>query len=149
MLKKHGGILHKICFLYSNNKHEYDDLYQEIVYQLWKSLPGFKGNCKISTWIYKVALFTALAQLRVKPKEKLFDGQVQSNSGDDDNHDDWEEIELAIKKLNKTDRGLVLLYLENKPYKEMAEIIGISESNVGVRINRIKSKLKKLIHDAR
>jgi len=146
MLKEHAGILRSICFLYSNNKTEFDDLYQDMLYQLWKSLPGFKGNSKLSTWIYKVALFTALAHIRKKPRHKLVRiDHLENVQNDDESTDQWEKIELALKKLNKTERALMLLYLENKPYKEIAEIMGITESNVGVKLNRTKAKLKSLM----
>ena len=128
--------------MYSNSKDEYLDLKQEICYQLAKSFDSFKGDSKLSTWVYKVALFTALAQLRKKQKHLDYVADLPETSLVEDD-DSWQEVIMVIKKLPEVDRSVIFLYLEDRPYKEMADILGISESNIGVKLNRIKKKLKE------
>ncbi len=142
LLRDHAGIIHKLCFMYTNNNEEYKDLKQDISYQLIKSYGQYKGDSKISTWIYKVALFTALTYIKRKPKtyKQLSEVEELASSASEDN--DWSYVLKQIKKLPKTDQSLVFLYLEDKTYSDMAEIMGISETNVGVKLNRIKNKLK-------
>lgn len=145
-LKTHKGILHKVCFTYSNDREEFRDLFQEIMYQLWSSYGKFRGESKISTWMYKVALFTALAHLKKKTKVKLQVTDIIPDLPDepvDEEH--LEKLKAAMQRLPDTDRAVLLLYLEEHSYQEMAEILGISESNVGVKLNRIKVKLRKQI----
>lgn len=143
ILEDNAGIIYKLSFMYANSKEEAEDLQQEIRYQVVKSYDRFKGESKISTWIYKVALFTALSALKSKKREDelLYEQQDITDSQDDEN---WQELIKRTKRLLPVDRSLVFLYLENKSYKEIAEIMGITESNVGVRLNRIKKKLKEM-----
>lgn len=144
LIERHKGILHKICFSYSNSNEEFKDLMQEMLLQLWKSHSGFKGQSSFSTWMYKVALFTALAHVRSK-KPELSSNTIETTSNELDPYaekDELEVLKLAIKSLPGTDRAVLLLYLEDKGYREMSEILGLSESNVGVKLNRIKQKLK-------
>ena len=142
LLKDHEGIIHKLCFMYSDNREEYKDLRQEVSYQLLRSYPGYKGASKLSTWVYKVALFTAMAHIRGKSKAyQSIEGIDMATEQLDD--DDWRLVMEQVKKLPDTDKSLVFLYLEGNSYKEIAEILGITESNVGVKLNRIKNKLKE------
>lgn len=142
LLKDHAGIIHKLSYMYSNTRDEYDDLRQEISYQLVKSYTRFNYESKLSTWVYKVALFTALAFLRTKPKaEQPLDTLPEIAEEIEDNNR-FNEVLAQVKKLPEIDRSLVLLYLEDKSYKEMAEIMGLTESNIGVKLNRIKKKLR-------
>jgi RNA polymerase sigma-70 factor (ECF subfamily) len=143
LLKDHEGIIHKLSFMYTNNSEEYKDLRQEINYQLLKSYDGFMGNSKLSTWVYKVAMFTALAFIRRKPKMHQSLDEVANIEGDTREYDEWSNVLKHIKTLPDIDKSLIFLYLEDKPYKEISDIMGITESNVGVRLNRIKKKLKK------
>lgn len=141
MLRDHTGMIHKLSRMYSNNESEFEDLKQEINYQLIKSYPRFRGESKLSTWVYKVALFTALAQLRKQRADVSFVSEIPERTTPTEDND-WEELLIAIKKLPEIDRSIIFLYLEDRPYKEMAEILGITESNLGVKLNRIKKKLK-------
>ena len=142
LLKEHEGIIHKLCFMYTNNSEEYKDLRQEINYQLIKSYDKFKGNSKLSTWVYKVSMFTALAFIRRKPQAYQSLGEVEDTEGANEEYNEWNNVLTQIKTLPDIDKSLIFLYLEDKPYKEIAEIMGITESNVGVKLNRIKTKLK-------
>ena len=147
-LDKHQGILQKISFVYSRNSVEKEDLCQEIILQLWKSYPSFKRECAFSTWMYRVALNTALS-LTKKPKlfinteeipDSFFDVEYLMNKS--------ESIKIlyqAISYLNKVEKAIILLWLEDKSYKEIADNIGLTVKNISVRLVRIKAKLKELI----
>lgn len=155
MITQNQGIIHKVCNLYCNNGEEREDLYQEIVLQSWKSIGSFKGEAKFTTWLYRVALNTAISALR-KEKRKL---NTESITGADDRSlyiadDSAEEAEKraqinqlfkAIGKLSKVDKALVMLYIDDLRYEEIGEILGISANYVAVKMNRIKSKLKNMM----
>ena len=147
-IEKHQGILHKICFVYANPITDKDDLYQEMVLQLWKSYSSFKGNSKFSTWMYRVALNTAIT-LTKKPKLVLKDVEKHPMSESIEKSMDYsEDVKLlykAISYLNKVEKAIVLLWLEEKSYAEIAETIGITVSNVSVKLTRIKVKLAEII----
>ncbi|HEX6427526.1 MAG TPA: sigma-70 family RNA polymerase sigma factor [Niastella sp.] len=146
LIDQHQGIIHKICRLYRDSKEDREDLFQEIVFQLWKSAPTFEGKAKFSSWMYRIALSTAIAVFRKKKPDVRYmpslpdevDPQIQSDER-------REQFFQALKKLNDADKALITLYLEDLSYQEIAEIIGISESNVGVRLNRIKTKIQQLL----
>ena len=153
IIKEYHPILYKIGRVYTNDD-DFDDLYQEMLIAIWKALKNFRGDSKISTWLYKVALNTALTYQR-KNKFSFFQ---KSNLDEIENipfthvnsaierEASIEALYAAIKQLKSDDRSLVLLYLEEKSYEEMAEILGISTSLVGVKINRVKKKLFKLLN---
>jgi RNA polymerase sigma-70 factor (ECF subfamily) len=152
IISTHQGIILKVCRMYCNDRDDSEDLFQEIVLQLWRSYPAFKADAKVSTWMYRIGLNTAITRLRKNSRKPL----TQSLSIEHQNLKDplpqridieyGEELQTAINMLNKLDKALVMLYLDEKNYKEIAEIIGISESNVGVKINRIKKKLQEIIN---
>ena len=146
---QHQALIHKVCSMYRDTKEDREDLFQEITYQLWKSYPKFQGRSKLSSWIYKISLNTAIATFR-KPKIRILgkgDNLENMKIADVASEDDRKERLLAaIKKLDDVERALVVLYLEEMSYKEIADIIGISENYVGVRLNRIKEKIKKLLN---
>jgi len=150
LIKENEGVIFKVTLVYTFNEEDQKDLYQEIVYQLWKSFDSFRGDAKISTWMYRIALNTAITNLK---KEKRSGKKVPI---DDDllsriDHIDTlmdERIKVLyihIKKLNTIEKGIVLLYLEGKSYDEISTITGFSTTNVGTRLNRIKQKLKSQI----
>ena len=151
LIENNQGIIHKITKIYGNTKDEQNDLFQEIVYQLWKSYDSFKGRAKFSTWMYRVALNTAITIYR---KKKItysnFDEvsfKIKTEEYDSKIEDQLKILYCAIKKLNDIERAMIFLYLENKSGKEIAESIGLSEVNVRVKMNRIKTKLKKIIQN--
>lgn len=148
VLKDNDGIIHKLSYMYSNNREEYKDLRQDICYQIIRSHKRFKGDSKLSTWVYKVSLFTALSFIKKKPKPSQQLDEFNDKVGIEVRYDEWSTIFQQIKKFPELDRSLVFLYLEDKSYKEIAEIIGITESNVGVKLNRIKSKLKNYFKES-
>ena len=149
LITRHNGIIHKICRMYRDGLEDREDLYQEITYQLWKSYPGFKGDAKISTWLYRIALNTAINVSRKKRPKLEFTTELP------DLMDDQPEEELAYRQqklfaalqhLNDGDKAVITLYLEELSYQQIAEIIGITENYVAVKINRIKTKIQTLIN---
>lgn len=147
MIKDHEGIIFKISRAYCDTSVDQKDLYQDIVLQLWKSFDGFRGESKISTWMYRVALNTAFAFLR-KEKRKgqkvsVDHIQIAYEPHDAILEERIKEMYLQIRALGEIERGIMLLLLEGKKYEEIAEITGFSKTAVGTRISRIKEKLKK------
>ena len=152
-LNQHSGILHKICNSYFISPVERQDAFQEMVYQLWKSYPSFKAESKFSTWMYRVALNTAILLVRKNNKriteEELNEAFLEMPKADD-HHQPRETMDLlykAIYTLQEIERGIILLYLDDYSYEEIGTVMGISKSNVSVRLVRIKAKLEeKLKH---
>lgn len=150
LIKANEGIIFKISKVYANNSEEQKDLYQEVVYQLWKSYGSFRNESKVSTWIYRIALNTCLTFVKKENKKgkrvDLDSTMISRIDSTDDHFDDRiQELYRCIKNLNNVEKGIVLLYLEGNSYAEMAKITGFSESNIGTRLNRIKIKLKSQI----
>ena len=149
LIQEHQKIIYKICNSYCNNKNDREDLGQEIVYQLIKSYPAFKPEYKFSTWMYRVALNVAISFYR-KTKNDDRVTLVDQHADYEDNNEQSIHLEnniiilqQFIDELKELDKALMILYLESKSYKEITEIIGISETNVATRISRIKEKLKQ------
>ena len=149
-MDEHQGIVHHISAMYANSLEERDDLSQEIILQLWRSFRSFQDQSKFSTWLYRVALNTAISYLR---KSKKFQWTTLDKADGiaidpiDNLDEDIRYLYQTINKLSKVDRAITMLYLEEYSYEEMAEILGISPVNVGVRINRIKKRLKKIMNN--
>ncbi|MEZ5054722.1 MAG: RNA polymerase sigma factor [Chitinophagales bacterium] len=151
-IKQHQGILHKVCRIYCNTAMEREDLFQEIVLQLWRSFPTFRNESKITTWMYRIALNTAISGLRKKrvPTTELEAVSYQIKDEKEDYLEDkLVQLYKAINYLSDIEKSIVLLYLEDKPYDEIAEIIGISANYVAVKMNRIKEKLRTLLKTER
>ncbi len=151
-LEEHQNIVHKVCRMYTNNQDAHNDLFQEISIQLWKAYAKFRGDSKFSTWMYRVALNTAITLYR-KSKRSIktqdFDTvlfKIESTSYDDTQEEQLKLLYKAVYQLSDIDKALVLLYLEDKNYREIAETMGISEVNARVKINRVKGKLKKILN---
>ncbi|MGK7394313.1 MAG: RNA polymerase sigma factor [Candidatus Cyclobacteriaceae bacterium M3_2C_046] len=141
----HQNLIHKVCHLYRNSKEDREDLFQEIVYQLWKSFPSYQGKAKVTSWMYRISLNTALASFRKVTIETT--DQMPEHLKSPEEATEWpeEQLYLAIDLLNPVEKAIITLYLEELKYAEIADIMGITESNVGVRINRIKNKIKHLL----
>ena len=150
IIKENEGVIFKITTLYTDNRDDQKDLYQDVVYQLWKSFDSFKGNAKIGTWIYRVALNTALTYSK-KNKRKIktvpidFSKMELKDDTDDILDHKMKLMYAKIKELSKMEKSIIFLYLEGKDYTEISSITGFSTSNVGTRLNRIKNKLKSKI----
>lgn len=149
VIQNNEGILYKMTRLYANNTEDQKDLYQEIVYELWKGFNTFKGDAKLSTWIYRIALNTALLYLKNKKRKGYntsLDGIVLLNESYDTVLEERLKILYArIKELGEVDKVIVFLFLEGKKYEEISDITGMSISNVGTRMGRIKEKLNPRI----
>jgi len=150
--QKNQNIVHKVCRIYTNNQEAHNDLFQEITIQLWKAYPKFRGDAKLSTWMYRIGLNTAITLFR-KSKRSIktqdFESVIYKIESTD--YDDTEEEQLklmykAIHQLSDIDKGLIFLYLEDKNYKEISATLGISEVNARVKMNRIKTRLKKILN---
>lgn len=151
LLKENQRIIHKVCKIYTDNPVEHEDLFQEICVQLWKSYPSFRGEAKFSTWMYRIALNTAISLFRKTQKS------IQTYQESDyfklkitieDYQDDSDKIAKmydAIHRMTDIEKALIMMYLDDKSYREISEILGITEGNARVKMNRAKEKLKTLI----
>jgi RNA polymerase sigma-70 factor (ECF subfamily) len=156
-LKEHGGAVVKVARAYTRTTEDSQDLAQEILLAIWRSLPRFQGRASALTWIYRVALNTALGwrrkerrrQARQRPVLEVEDlSAVAPDSAQQIvERETVERLYAAIRRLPKTDRALVLLYLDDVSYRQMAEVLGISEGNVGVKLNRAKKALSEIMKD--
>lgn len=147
----YASIIIKMCRAYTNSQEDFEDYYQECCLQIWRSADNFKQEALWSTWIYRITLNVCLTLLKKKkntnqvfasdyiPPELVAD----SKAFDDD---DLNELYDAIRQLSEIDRGVIMLYLEEKSYQEIADIIGTNSNNIGVRIQRIKTRLKKILN---
>jgi len=151
-LEANQNIVHKVCRLYTNNQDAHNDLFQEITIQLWKAFPKFRGDSKFSTWMYRVALNTAITlyrkkKRRIKTQEfESIEFKIKAEEYDDTGEQQLKLLYNAVKELNDIEKALVFLYLEEKNYKEISETMGISEVNARVKMNRIKTKLKTILN---
>jgi RNA polymerase sigma-70 factor (ECF subfamily) len=146
LIDQHQGIIHKICRLYRDSREDQEDLFQEIVYQLWRSASTFSGKSKFSSWMYRVALSTAIGTFRKKKPDIIYTAELPDHP--ELSHEPGEQKEqlfAALKKLDAADKAIITLYLEDLTYQEIAEITGITENNVGVKLNRIKNKIQQLL----
>ena len=143
-------LIYKVCRIYAYTDADRKDLFQEIVIQLWKAFPKFNGHSKFSTWLYRVALNTAITGLR---KQKNFITSYEPSTlpanVSEDNYNEAEEERLqqlytAIEQLSQVEKAIVMLYMEDRSYDEMEDILGISQGNLRVKMNRIKEKLREL-----
>lgn len=145
-MNEYKALFFKVVRAYAFTRADQDDLFQEVAIQVWRSIPGFKGQCAVSTWLYRIALNTAMKWTRREQKHQQRNGAhehveylLQQNIQQEDSRLAW--LYEEITHLNEIDRSLTLLLLDGFSYKEMSEILGISESNIGVKIHRIKKHL--------
>ena len=142
-IKNNEGLIYKIAAIYTNDIEDKNDLVQEIIYQLWKSFDSFNQKSNLSTWMYRVAMNVAIYHLKISKRNFLtvpMDGQF-SNLYETDSagfEEKWKALRQQLDKLNLLDKGIIILYLENKSYEEIAQIVGISESNVEQKCSGLK-----------
>lgn len=151
-IEKHKGVVFKISRMYMDHPDDQRDLFQEITYQVWKSYSSFEGKSEFSTWLYRIALNTAIVFLKSeKRKRDLIQNNEMENFNIKAEEYNWEDEQKlktmyqAINQLNPIDKALIFYYLEDVSGKEMAEQLGITEVNARVKLNRAKEKLKQLI----
>lgn len=151
-IEKHKGIIFKISKMYMDNKDDRDDLFQEITYQVWKAYLGFRGDSQFSTWLYRIALNTAIVFLKSEKKrsfienEDFTDCKIIQDEYDLEKEEKMAVMYNAINQLNPIDKAFIFYYLEDFSGKEIAEQMGISEGNVRVKMNRAKNKLKDILY---
>lgn len=144
------AIIIKICRAYTNSQEDFEDYYQEVCLQIWKSRDKFRQQSEWSTWVYRLSLNVCLTLLKKKknssqhfvteylPEQAMVDSRAFADES-------LNVLYRAIRQLSEIDRAIIMLYLDEKPYQEISEIMGITSNNVGVRIKRIKERLKKLL----
>jgi len=149
-IQEHSGIILKAASLYTSNIQDREDLTQEIVFQLWKSFDTFQHKSSITTWIYRVAMNVSVYFLKQTKKKiqtmPISEEALKVHSFTDEENEAWGKIHQQIKDLNILEKGIIMLYLEGKDYKSIAEIVGLSETNIASKISRIKAKLRKRIN---
>ncbi|GGH70740.1 RNA polymerase sigma-70 factor (ECF subfamily) [Filimonas zeae] len=146
LLSQHRNIIHKVCNLYMDNSEQREDLFQEITLQAWKSYPHFKGDARFSTWLYRVALNTAITYFKKEQRRSavvLATNFPETSDTPDPVQEQLMAMYKAIATLSKIDKALVMLYLEDYSYQEIGDMLGITANNVAVKMNRVKSRLKE------
>lgn len=151
LIENHSGLIYKICNIYCDSLEDRKDLFQEIVLQLWKAFPNFRKESAITTWMYKIGLNSAVSYVRKTSKnifqisfsEAVF--QVPDPEQFKSESESIVALHKAISQLSTIEKAVIMLYLEEKSYEEMAAIIGITKSNVGIKLSRIKQKLEKTL----
>jgi RNA polymerase sigma-70 factor (ECF subfamily) len=151
-IEKNQGIIHKITLIYAGNYADREDLFQEICLQLWKSYNSFREEARFSTWMYRVALNTAISTVRKRKNIFTFEPLKDYGIAEPESANETRNVQIlyqAISQLNQIDKAIILLWLEEKNYDEIASITGISKKNVSVRLVRVKRKLEELINEIR
>lgn len=151
LVNDHQGIIHKVCSMYCDHEDERKDLFQEIILQLWRAFGSYKGESKFTTWMYRVALNTAISGFRKKKRRPEYQALTENEFGitwEDEGLEKREQTKFlyqAIEQLSEIEKAIVMLYLEDHSYDDIAQIMGITRNHVGVKLNRIKGKLKKTL----
>ncbi|RBQ01922.1 RNA polymerase subunit sigma-70 [Pedobacter miscanthi] len=150
LIKDHERMIYKICRLYGNTDDDRKDLFQEIVIQLWNAYPKFRGESQFGTWLYRIGLNVAITQYR-RDKKKIYTTDIGTLNIELAEHAyinleeaKFQSMYAAIEQLNDIEKAVVMLYLEDKSYEEMEDILGISNGTLRVKMNRIKEKLRQL-----
>ena len=140
--------IYKVCYIYANDQDDLNDLFQETVLNLWKSFPRYRGDSTLNTWVYRIAMNTCITFLRrssSRPQTVPITAQVASSlETDEETASRLRDLYRLINQLGKLERALILLWLEERSYQEMADILGLSKANVAVKLTRIREKLKKM-----
>lgn len=146
LVREHHGLIWKVCKTFFRNEEDQKDLFQDILYKLWKGKDSFQQQSKVSTWIYRIGLNEAIDKTRMKKKGLVSLSEANAldlaTAKTRQTEYDIEALYLAIDQLKPLEKALILLYLEQETYRDIAEVIGISEKNVSVKLVRIKEKLK-------
>jgi RNA polymerase sigma-70 factor (ECF subfamily) len=145
-----AGIIIKLCRAYTNSQEDFEDYYQEVCLQIWRSKENFREESEWSTWVYRISLNVCLTLLKKKKNNtQHFVSDALPAEETEENYAFSDEslnlLYAAIRKLSEIDRAVIMLYLEQKSYQEIADIIGTNPNNIGVRVQRIKMRLKKIL----
>ena len=151
LITNNQGLIFKVCNLYCNSREDKEDLFQDIILQLWRAYGSFNGDSKVSTWIYRIALNNAITRLRKETKREKFaelDDNAFNIAATDNKEENEQVLQMynAIKKLSEVERAITLLYMDNYSYNEIAGVMGLSESNIGFNLNKIRTKLRIIVN---
>lgn len=152
IVSENQGIIHKVCSIYCDSEEDRRDLFQEILVQLWKSYSSFRSESKFSTWMYRVALNTAITSFKKGKRQPDQNNlsyeniQIADENYDNETEEQIRMLHKAIGHLTGVEKSIILLYLEDKSYEDIADITGITQNYVRVKMNRIKKKLKKYMN---
>ena len=150
LLQAHKGLIIKIARMYGKTAEDQKDLFQEIVIQLWRGYSSFRGQSKLSTWIYRVGFNVAITQIRKEKRQPLavsldsLGDDLDREDPDVNGKDNLQVLYQAISRLNEIEKAIVMLYLDEKSYEEMEIVLGISNANLRVKMSRIKEKLHQI-----
>jgi RNA polymerase sigma-70 factor (ECF subfamily) len=150
LINEHRGLILKVCNLYAVSVQDRQDLFQEIIIQLWRAIPRFRKESKLTTWMYRVALNTAISSyrknLRDIPTAELDLANIETPDANDgpEKEEKLKALYSAISHLAEIEKAIVMLYLDDKSYEEMEDILGINQNNLRVKMNRVKEKLRQL-----
>ena len=148
MIEEQKRTIYKVCYMYANDQDDLNDLFQETVLNLWKGFPNYRGDSTFNTWVYRIAMNTCITFLRRSNTRLQTVPMTAQMAGclvtDEETEARLKELYTLINQLGKLERALILLWLEERNYQEMADILGISKVNVGVKLNRIREKLKRM-----
>lgn len=153
-LAQHKGLMFRVVLAYTFTPEDADDLFQEVLLQVWRSVPSFRGESKSSTWVYKVALNTALAWNRKESKRRrtrgpLVEAGEVTTDPTNERNERVDRLYDVIRELPKADKSLILLHLDGLSYRQMAEILGITETNVGARLTRLRKRVAEAMEAER
>ena len=147
VIREYERVIYKVCYLYTTPNATLNDLYQEVVLNIWKAFPKFRRECKISTWIYRIALNTCISFIRIEkniPEFVTLTQEADRSEEDDETQAMLQQLYRMINRLGQLEKSIILLYLEEKSYEDISEITGLTVTNVATKLNRIKDKLKKM-----
>ena len=149
LIQENERLIWKVCSIYAYTRTDREDLFQDIVVRIWIALPAFRAESKVSTWIYRVAINTAITGLRKKKDfiQSIGPANLPTDAMEEDTRAEQEQLQelyTAIESLNPIEKAIVMLYLEERSYIEMEEILGIAQGTLRVKMNRIKEKLRQL-----
>ena len=158
LVRENEARIRKICRVYTNGPEKRRDLFQDVLIELWRSLPSFEGEAEVGTWMYRVALNTALTRDRseerrenaiLSPSNPIWSDSFDPPGGKLESDERLERLYAAIDRLDEIDRALVLMYLDERPYQEMAEVLGMSVNHVSVKLHRVKAQLSEWLNDSK
>ena len=147
VIREYERVIYKVCYLYTTPNATLSDLYQEVVLNIWKAFPKFRKECKVSTWIYRIALNTCISFIRKEkniPEIVTLTQEADRSEEDDETQAMLQQLYRMINRLGQLEKSIILLYLEEKSYEDISEITGLTVTNVATKLNRIKDKLKKM-----
>ena len=147
VIREYERVIYKVCYLYTTPNATLSDLYQEVVLNIWKAFPKFRKECKVSTWIYRIALNTCISFIRKEkniPEIVTLTQEADRSEEDDETQAMLRQLYRMIKRLGQLEKSIILLHKEEKSYEEISEITGLTVTNVATKLNRIKDKLKKM-----